>query len=51
MDKNMVSKNFKKRYRAFLVLALCVNVLAAVAYYIWYIDRKVPDNIMLVENR
>lgn len=51
MDKNMVSRNFKKKYRAFLALALCVNVLAAVVYYIWYIDKKVPDNIMLVENR
>lgn len=51
MDKNMVSRNFIKKYRTFLALALCASVLAAVVYYIWYIDKKVPDSIMLVENR
>ena len=51
MNKNIISRDFKKKYRAFLALALCVNVFAAVVYYIWYIDKKVPDNIMLVENR
>lgn len=51
MDKNLISKDLKRKYRVFLAIALCVNIFAAAAYYIWYIDRKVPDNIMLVENR
>ncbi|MCI8748937.1 MAG: SpoIVB peptidase [Lachnospiraceae bacterium] len=51
MNKNIISRDFKKKYRVFLALILCVNVFAAVVYYIWYIDKKVPDNIMLVENR
>ena len=51
MDKNLISRELKRKYRVFLAIALCVNIFAAAAYYIWYIDRKVPDNIMLVENR
>ena len=51
MDKNLISRDLKRKYRVFLAIALCVNIFAAAAYYIWYIDRKVPDNIMLVENR
>jgi len=51
MDKNLISRDLKRKYRVSLAIALCVNIFAAAAYYIWYIDRKVPDNIMLVENR
>lgn len=51
MNKNVVGTCLKKKYRAVLVGALCVNILAAVLYYIWYIDRKIPDSIMLIENR
>lgn len=51
MDKNLTRRDLRRKYRIFLAIALCVNIFAAAAYYIWYIDRKVPDNIMLVENR
>lgn len=51
MGKNLISRNLKKKYRVFLMAALCINIFAAVIYYIWYIDRKVPDSIMLIENR
>ena len=51
MDKNLTSSDLRRKYRVFLAIALCVNIFAAAAYYIWYIDRKVPDSIMLVENR
>lgn len=51
MNKNIIRTDLKKKYRAVLVIALCISIFAAVAYYIWYIDRKIPDSIMLVENR
>ncbi|HBA97251.1 MAG TPA: SpoIVB peptidase [Lachnospiraceae bacterium] len=50
-NKNVISTDLKKKYRAALAVALCVNILAAVLYYIWYIDRKIPDSIMLIEDR
>ena len=51
MGKNLINRDLKKKYRAFLVAALCISIFVAVIYYIWYIDRKVPDSIMLIENR
>lgn len=51
MNKNVNCTDLKKKYRAVLVAALCINILVATLYYIWYIDKKVPDSIMLVENR
>lgn len=51
MNKNIIRTDLKKKYRTVLVIALCISIFAAVAYYIWYIDRKIPDSIMLVENR
>lgn len=51
MNKNLIRMDLKKKYRAILAVALCLNIFAAILYYILYIDRKVPDNIMLIENR
>jgi len=51
MGRNLAYTGFKKKYRAVLAVALCINIFAAVFYYIWYIDKKIPDSIMLVENR
>ncbi len=51
MNKNIIRTDLKKKYRIVLVIALCISIFAAVAYYIWYIDRRIPDSIMLVENR
>ncbi len=51
MNKILINTGSRKKYRAVLVVMLCINILAAILYYIWYIDRKIPDSIMLVENR
>ena len=51
MNKNLIRMDLKKKYRAVLAAALCLNIFVAILYYILYIDRKVPDNIMLIENR
>lgn len=51
MDNNLICLEFRRKYRALLICALCVNIFAAAFYYLWYIDRKIPDSIMLVENR
>ena len=51
MNKNLIRMDLKKKYRAVLAAALCLNIFVAILYYILYIDRKLPDNIMLIENR
>lgn len=51
MGKKLFYMKPKKKYRAVLIAVLCINIVAAALYYIWYIDRKIPDNIMLIENR
>ena len=51
MGRRVICTNSGRRYRRILIVMLCITMCAAAFYYMRYIDKKIPDSIMLIENR
>ncbi|MCI5501814.1 MAG: hypothetical protein MR409_07855, partial [Lachnospiraceae bacterium] len=51
MHKIQLSDSQKIVYKRCLVSALFLNIFVAVYFYLWNIDSRIPDNILLIENR
>ena len=48
---NRVSEVYRKRYRLFLIIAMLCCVAGIAVMYYFYLEKKIPERIMLIENR
>ena len=40
----------KKCYQFILIGLLLLDIVVSILYYVWYLDRKIPANINIIEN-
>ena len=40
----------KKYYQFILIGLLLLDIVVSILYYVWYLDRKIPANINIIEN-
>ena len=39
----------KKYYQFILIGLLLLDIVVSILYYVWYLDRKIPANINIIE--